>query len=44
VNIEARISKSGQPLLQPGDWKSSRQRVKLGTDATVSLEINEKLE
>jgi cytochrome c-type biogenesis protein CcmH len=44
VNIEARVSVAGQPLPKSGDWKSARQRVKLGADATVSIMINEKIE
>ncbi len=44
VNIEARVSISGQPLPKPGDWKSARQRVKLGSGTASTLVINEKIE
>jgi cytochrome c-type biogenesis protein CcmH len=44
VSIEARVSVSGQPLPKPGDWKSARQRVRLGGDTAVTLVIDAKIE
>jgi cytochrome c-type biogenesis protein CcmH len=44
VTVEARLSLSGQPLATAGDWKSARQRVKLGADGNISLTISERVE
>jgi cytochrome c-type biogenesis protein CcmH len=44
VNIEARLSLSGQPLPTAGDWKSVRQRVKLGAEKNATLVISERIE
>lgn len=43
VNIEARLSITGQPQAQPGDFRSAKQRMKLGADAKATLAVSEKI-
>ncbi len=42
VQIEARLSLSGQPQAQPGDFRSAKARVRLAADASVALVIDQK--
>ncbi len=42
VVIEARLSLAGQPLAQPGDFRSAKQKVKLGDAAKATLAITER--
>jgi cytochrome c-type biogenesis protein CcmH len=43
VDIEARLSLSGQPQAQSGDFRSAKQRVKLGAETKASLKLDEKI-
>ncbi len=40
VKVGARISRSGQPIAQPGDLQSESRVVKVGADSMVSLVVN----
>lgn len=41
VNVGARVSKSGQPIAQPGDWQSELQIAKTNASDRVTLVINQ---
>jgi cytochrome c-type biogenesis protein CcmH len=43
VSLEARLSIAGQPLAQAGDFRSAKQRVKLGAETKIALQIGEKI-
>lgn len=40
VQVQARLSQSGQALAQPGDWQSDVQTVSTGTGKAIVLTIN----
>ena len=44
VQIQARLSLSGSPAAQSGDWQSAKQSFSLSSNATVELSIDQKVE
>jgi cytochrome c-type biogenesis protein CcmH len=44
VTFEARLSLTGQPQAQPGDFRGAKQTVKLASDTKVSFAIGERME
>jgi cytochrome c-type biogenesis protein CcmH len=43
VSVTARLSISGQPTPQAGDWQSTKQTVKLGSNADTALVIDQRV-
>lgn len=43
VVLEARLSLGGQPQAQPGDFRSAKQRIKLGDSVKLTLAVAEKV-
>jgi len=43
VNVGARVSKTGQPVAQPGDWQSELQQVSLDQPGQISLIIGQQV-
>jgi cytochrome c-type biogenesis protein CcmH len=44
VQLQARLSLSGSPAAQPGDWQSAPQVIDLSSSAPVELTLDQKVE